>query len=87
VEKSLPLLLTGTLIVPGRLVQRFQELFSAFPSCTPAKHLIKKHLHRFIVRDGKSVTMYHRKFLPLTAILHKPELISTTPVFVRLTGP
>jgi len=64
VEKGLPLLLTGFLIVPRRLIQCLQELFSAFLSCTPAKHFIEKHLHRLIVRDGKSVTMYHKKLPP-----------------------
>jgi hypothetical protein len=64
VEKSLPLLLVGSFIVPRRLIQRFQELFPAFLSRSSTQHLIKKHLHRLIVRDGKSVIMWHKKSPP-----------------------
>jgi hypothetical protein len=74
-EKSLPLLLVGIFIVPRRLIQRFQELFPAFLSRSSAQHLIKKHLHRLIVRDGKSVIMWHKKSPPYdNTILYKPAV-------------
>jgi hypothetical protein len=83
-EKSLPLLLGGIFIVPRRLIQCFQELFPAFLSRSSTQHLIKKHLHRLIVRDRKSVIMWHKNHLPLMAILHKPTLILGTPVSLLL---
>jgi hypothetical protein len=63
-KKSLPLLLGAIFIVPRRLIQCFQELFPAFLSRSSTQHLIKKHLHRLIVRDGKSVIMWHKKSPP-----------------------
>src|SRR5882724_4324968 len=77
-EKSLPLLLIGLFIVPRRLIQRFQELFAAFLSRSSTQHLIKKHLHRLIVRDDIFVIMWHKKSPPYgNPILYKPALIES----------
>jgi hypothetical protein len=71
--------------VPRRLIQRFQELFAAFLSRSSTQHLIKKHLHRLIVRDDIFVIMWHEKSPPYgNPILYKPALISSTLVSLLL---